>query len=988
MSGISNDPVSEVSMKRREFCDILECVFHVTFGDFPFGNKRAGYAVVLDDLSGIINDDVITDLSTVDMFVIVRLRMHKNELRKAMRIIPTNSYAQGSNFPPLFSGIDYIFDCYRNLMEYAKRKPNLNESLISGLSNTLVNYGKSQIEDEDGILSVNTLNGPVLGPMSGFRELFCRYPENEYVTEYFTRLFASLDASGMKRVVVDVLTKSIANAKDDHMPNTSTSSELSWISRLLESYTEFTKAFVSRELELLLSWNDIALNTRQSWILEMMSKSFLPSIVHRNLVLTLEIADMTETGLVNESVITRNTWSIIAHHVKSIFSIIRKLLVDPSNRPIFIKWLVGVSNLLIERTKIHVFQTTVHHVHLIGDGFLLNITLLTLLFVEPIIDKDNSALIDKHYPSCRYASMRGIFQDIPVLFPAHVCNDGTNECNCADGTKFNFSTEIFFLSHYLLNIFYNRITGLIRIFKRHQEAAGNYLETLYEDDDIEDITNNRAAQALKDSIAQHNFAIANLLICMFFTELCDAAFKLLAFTARVYSCPTSSNENVYCIPEFVLDNFNQRIKCDMVLPASPSGEMQTQFPSALLAGVLNFIVDLMSKNHDIRNPHLRASFADSLNGLCRSTSVQATLSRIDTDAMLAAILNTFVLIEVNDQSVEFEEKYHYRLSLHEVIQRLSKEAEHNWPFIETMRRVSLHALTYFDVDDGKRNDDVPMFLRFINLLLNDATFLLDESLELINQLKVLEEQLESHDTETHENHVLLTRQCKYRTTLSASSLETLRAVSRTCHTFLGHPQVAPRIATMINYFLYKLCGPNRVNLRVNDMASISFEPKRVVKRATLVHINLMNEPAYVQAVYRDLSTTYSNQIDLFKSVFAVLQKPSMAHMGIGDQFNEFTRKVSECAKDQTFEDFPDAPDEFLDPITSEMMLDPVCLPTSHVSIDRSTIVRHLLSDQTDPFNRQPLQMKDVTPDTQLKFKIQQWLKERKHSKRFKPNEQS
>lgn len=45
---------------------------------------------------------------------------------------------------------------------------------------------------------------------------------------------------------------------------------------------------------------------------------------------------------------------------------------------------------------------------------------------------------------------------------------------------------------------------------------------------------------------------------------------------------------------------------------------------------------------------------------------------------------------------------------------------------------------------------------------------------------------------------------------------------------------------------------------------------------------------------------------------------------------------------QEEETYSDAPDEFLDPIMSTVMLDPVLLPSSHVTVDRSTIARHLL----------------------------------------------
>ncbi len=40
--------------------------------------------------------------------------------------------------------------------------------------------------------------------------------------------------------------------------------------------------------------------------------------------------------------------------------------------------------------------------------------------------------------------------------------------------------------------------------------------------------------------------------------------------------------------------------------------------------------------------------------------------------------------------------------------------------------------------------------------------------------------------------------------------------------------------------------------------------------------------------------------------------------------------------------YDDAPDEYLDPITSLLMVDPVMLPSSRQIVDRATIARHLL----------------------------------------------
>ena len=51
-----------------------------------------------------------------------------------------------------------------------------------------------------------------------------------------------------------------------------------------------------------------------------------------------------------------------------------------------------------------------------------------------------------------------------------------------------------------------------------------------------------------------------------------------------------------------------------------------------------------------------------------------------------------------------------------------------------------------------------------------------------------------------------------------------------------------------------------------------------------------------------------------------------------------------------------------------LMEDPVILPASRQTIDRSTIRSHLLSDPNDPFNRAPLKIEDVVPGKRVTMK--------------------
>ncbi|RLN83421.1 hypothetical protein BBJ28_00012910, partial [Nothophytophthora sp. Chile5] len=76
----------------------------------------------------------------------------------------------------------------------------------------------------------------------------------------------------------------------------------------------------------------------------------------------------------------------------------------------------------------------------------------------------------------------------------------------------------------------------------------------------------------------------------------------------------------------------------------------------------------------------------------------------------------------------------------------------------------------------------------------------------------------------------------------------------------------------------------------------------------------------------------------------------------------------------------DVPDQYLDPLLSTLMVDPVRLPSGNI-LDRSVIERHLLaaaqqggSSGRDPFTREPLSMDMVEPCDALRTEIQLYLR--------------
>lgn len=160
---------------------------------------------------------------------------------------------------------------------------------------------------------------------------------------------------------------------------------------------------------------------------------------------------------------------------------------------------------------------------------------------------------------------------------------------------------------------------------------------------------------------------------------------------------------------------------------------------------------------------------------------------------------------------------------------------------------------------------------------------------------------------------------------------------------------------------------------MKNKETFDFDPAFTVKQICTIYLNLKESDDFCLAITQD-GRSYSP--GLFKYAENTLVKISGGDLIT--EIIEFSDKVAEIEQRQKANDeaLVNPPDDYLDPILSILMKDPVILPSSKVTVDRSTISRHLLSDQSDPFNRSPLSMDQVIPNTELKSKIDEWIKER------------
>jgi ubiquitin conjugation factor E4 B len=176
-----------------------------------------------------------------------------------------------------------------------------------------------------------------------------------------------------------------------------------------------------------------------------------------------------------------------------------------------------------------------------------------------------------------------------------------------------------------------------------------------------------------------------------------------------------------------------------------------------------------------------------------------------------------------------------------------------------------------------------------------------------------------------------------------------------------------------------MVGPKQRNLKVRDPEQYYFKPSVLLSDLMDIYINLKNMPSFHTAVARDGRSYKPYNFEHAAEIMVKTKMKSPDELKTWKKLTQ-TLALAKATEDQAEEDLGDVPDEFLDPIMATLMEEPVILPQSRITVDKSTIRSHLLSDPVDPFNRMPLKIEDVLPDTEMKAKIDKFKEEARKRK--------
>ncbi|EGW31418.1 uncharacterized protein SPAPADRAFT_51435 [Spathaspora passalidarum NRRL Y-27907] len=421
-------------------------------------------------------------------------------------------------------------------------------------------------------------------------------------------------------------------------------------------------------------------------------------------------------------------------------------------------------------------------------------------------------------------------------------------------------------------------------------------------------------------------------------------------------------------PEFIVEGIVNYCKFSTNFMGCPLVDNQDK-----LTCFCEFIIILLRCPELVGNPHLKSNLVEILfvgslpiENANRDGFMISVFNnnKLIIDNILYSLLDFYVMVEKTGASSQFYDKFNSRYYISVILEQLWKNPSYR-----------------FQLKDYSRNN-VDFFIRFIARMLNDTTYLLDETFNVLNEIHNVQQELKKRltspgdesmgtDEELEGNLDSLESRAKSYMSLSNKTMELFKLFTKEVPQGFMLAEIIDRLASMLNYNLSIMVGPKCSNLKVENPEKYNFEPKKILTLLCEIYVNLSSQKEFVASVARD---ERSFNLAYFEKAENILTTKTYVEPKTINALVTFARAAEDQRKLEEMEEMEmgEIPDEFLDPLMFTLMKDPVILPGSRVSIDRSTIKAHLLSDSTDPFNRMPLTLDDVIDNVELKQQIDEF----------------
>ena len=407
--------------------------------------------------------------------------------------------------------------------------------------------------------------------------------------------------------------------------------------------------------------------------------------------------------------------------------------------------------------------------------------------------------------------------------------------------------------------------------------------------------------------------------------------------------------------------------------------------------LIYFSLIFSCQNNLIRNPHFRMEIFDVMIFILsvyddneKTKQIFKILNeKFIKESLMVSILRVFVDAERLGTANQFYEKLVVRAKILILIENINKCYGHL--FEENNKDYTI-----------KYNEESK---KMMYNLLNDLIYLSDECIENLKLIKKYEDLVA--DTAAYNRMSIENKRfeedkfkqkdklVRIQIKLFNGALKFLVSICLILQNFFIKNEFITNLVGFLNYSLNIFASPKLgYEIRTKNVNEYSFKPHFILGSILTIYSAFYDKIEFIQCVIKDERSYKFDNFDRAKNLVANNSSIEISQKNFQNYiiFVDKLRKEEKRIKAEQI-NFDDAPEEFLDTLTALIMTDPVKLPKSHVILDRKTIETHLLSDQTDPFNREPLTKDMLIPCPELKAKIEEYINRKKSEKLNSKNTQ-
>ena len=314
-------------------------------------------------------------------------------------------------------------------------------------------------------------------------------------------------------------------------------------------------------------------------------------------------------------------------------------------------------------------------------------------------------------------------------------------------------------------------------------------------------------------------------------------------------------------------------------------------------------------------------------------------------------MQALITVYIDSEKTDYYGKFSYRYASANIMEYIFNNDTYRKKFVEL---------------SSKHEED---FHEFCNLLINDMNTMLLDGLIALEEIKNFEDMQadaqrwgtlsEEQKEQAESNYKDQSRKAKGTLQLSNMVIQLLNLVTTHCQEPFISEELGEKFATALNYSLDHLVRRG-VNYKIKNPERFHFEPRGLLVNVVTMYGNMSRLEDFRKNVVAD-KRSYSDET--FEKTLKILTSVKRNVSIGGEVIQKFEALLAQLKQQKEIAaqhevsmlfliknlhlltllfylfqiNLDDAPDEYLDPLTFELMNDPVELPDSKTVIDRLTI---------------------------------------------------